>query len=57
MPLSDKGGTALTILSEVSRATGQWREVASDVGLGEEIERMEPAFEHEAAEDARRLTA
>jgi serine/threonine-protein kinase HipA len=44
---------ALEILAEVSRATARWREVAGEVGLEQEIERMEPAFEHEASADAR----
>jgi serine/threonine-protein kinase HipA len=46
---------ALEVLREVRAATNRWQEVALEVGLGDEIERMEPAFEHEASAEAREL--
>lgn len=46
------------IVSEVVRATDDWREASAAAGLGKvEIERMEPAFEHEQRELAHGLTA
>jgi serine/threonine-protein kinase HipA len=43
------------IVSEVAGATDDWREAAAAAGLGKaEIERMEPAFEHEQRELATR---
>lgn len=45
---------AREIVGEVATATDSWRDVAQDSGLGQvEIERMEPAFEHEQRELAR----
>lgn len=48
---------ALGILGEVTRATGRWREVATSCGLQQEdLDAMEPAFEHAESEQARALT-
>lgn len=45
---------ALAVLAELTEATGRWREVARRFGLDRaSIERMHPAFEHEAADLAR----
>jgi serine/threonine-protein kinase HipA len=51
-------GAALDVLAEVTQAVAGWRDVAAACGLPEEdIEAMEPAFEHDEAERARSLTA
>jgi serine/threonine-protein kinase HipA len=43
-----------TIVAQVSSATARWREVALATGLGRaQIERLEPAFEHEQSAIAR----
>jgi serine/threonine-protein kinase HipA len=48
---------ARAILKEVAAATAGWRSAARQLGLpNPEIERMEPAFEHEQAELARAAT-
>jgi serine/threonine-protein kinase HipA len=48
---------ALGVLGEVCQATDRWRDVAASVGLdGDQIEQMEPAFEHESSTAARSLT-
>jgi serine/threonine-protein kinase HipA len=45
---------ARAIVGEVSVATGRWREVAREMGLrGQQLERLEPAFDHEQATAAR----
>lgn len=50
------GHEARTVVGEVSAATSRWREVAGQAGLdGPSIGIMEPAFEHESAELARRV--
>lgn len=47
---------ALSVVCELSRQTSRWREFAAAVGLpDDEIERMEPAFEHEESLRAREL--
>jgi serine/threonine-protein kinase HipA len=52
------GAQALTVLGEVQRAVARWRTVAARLGLSErEVQMMAPAFEHEAAADARALLA
>ena len=44
------------VISDVERAVSRWRVVARRTGLSaSEMESMEPAFEHDAAEDARTL--
>jgi serine/threonine-protein kinase HipA len=49
---------ARDILKEVSDATARWRDVARAMGLGDsEIERIEPAFEHEQSASARERVA
>lgn len=48
---------ALDILGEVSEGTAVWREIATQVGLEKELERMEPAFVHQASADARELVS
>jgi len=48
---------ATKILSEISEATSRWRQVAEQAGLEDELELMEPAFEHEAALRARALAS
>jgi serine/threonine-protein kinase HipA len=49
---------ALDVLGEVTRATTRWRVVAAKLAAGEdEIDRMEPAFEHEASTTARALVS
>jgi serine/threonine-protein kinase HipA len=54
--LTEKGGRQ--IVSEVVGATDDWRDASAAAGLGKaEIERMEPAFEHEQRELAHRLAA
>jgi serine/threonine-protein kinase HipA len=51
-------GAALSVLAEVTHATAAWREVAVSYGLQQEdLEAMEPAFEHAETERARALTA
>lgn len=48
---------AREILREVSAATRRWREVARSMALSkQQIERLEPAFEHEQAELARDIS-
>ena len=48
--------TATEVISDVERAVSQWRTVARHTGLStREMDSMEPAFEHDAAEDARTL--
>ncbi len=47
---------ARAIVGEVSAATARWREVARGMGLGgQQLERLEPAFEHEQTAAAREL--
>jgi serine/threonine-protein kinase HipA len=47
---------AREIVGEVSNATARWRDVARATGLsGYELERLEPAFEHEQSAAAREL--
>jgi len=47
---------AATVLSEVLRATGEWRRAAGDAGLGAvAIEQMARAFEHEEVAKARTM--
>jgi hypothetical protein len=47
-----------TFVAEVSRAAGHWRTVAIAAGAAAgELELMEPAFEHEASEEAGELLA
>ncbi|MEA2024883.1 MAG: HipA domain-containing protein, partial [Actinomycetota bacterium] len=47
---------ATEVISHVERAVNRWRTVARHTGLSpNEIDSMEPAFEHDAAEDARAL--
>lgn len=49
---------ALEMLGEVHDAVGQWRALAGDIGLdAAEVTLMAPAFEHQAAEDARVILA
>jgi serine/threonine-protein kinase HipA len=49
---------ARAILGEVGDATESWRATARELGAGDdELEEMEPAFEHEAARTARQLVA
>ena len=51
-------GAALSVLGEVTHAVAAWREVAIACGLQQEdLEAMEPAFEHAETERARALTA
>ena len=52
--LSQEG--ARLIVAEITRATDRWREVARATNLGtNEIDRMQPAFEHRQSELAREL--
>jgi serine/threonine-protein kinase HipA len=47
---------ALDVLSDVSKATDRWRSVAATAGLDRAaVEQMAPAFEHEAAAEAREI--
>jgi serine/threonine-protein kinase HipA len=49
---------ARDIVREVSDATARWRDVARATGLGEQqLQRLEPAFEHEQSAAARELVA
>jgi serine/threonine-protein kinase HipA len=49
---------ARDIVREVSDATGRWRDVARATGLGDQqLERLEPAFEHEQSAAARDFVA
>jgi serine/threonine-protein kinase HipA len=49
---------ARAIVAEVSAATERWRDVARATGLGrQQLERLEPAFEHEQSAAARELAA
>jgi serine/threonine-protein kinase HipA len=51
-------GAALSVLAEVTHAVAAWRDVAVGCGLQQEdLEAMEPAFEHAETERARALTA
>jgi serine/threonine-protein kinase HipA len=51
-------GAALSVLAEVTHAVAAWRDVAVACGLQQEdLEAMEPAFEHAETERARALTA
>jgi len=48
-----KAAEALRVLAEVHAAVGRWREVAGQLGAGEdEIAMLVPAFEHQASRDA-----
>jgi serine/threonine-protein kinase HipA len=54
--LSDRA--AIEIVAEVSAATEQWRTVAGQLGATQsDLNQMAPAFEHEAAAEARSLVA
>jgi serine/threonine-protein kinase HipA len=54
--LSDRA--AIEIVAEVSAATEQWRTVAGQLGATpSDLNQMAPAFEHEAAAEARSLVA
>jgi serine/threonine-protein kinase HipA len=47
---------ARVIVAEVAAATGRWRDVAHAIGLGgQQLDRLEPAFEHEQSVSARAL--
>jgi serine/threonine-protein kinase HipA len=47
---------ARAVVAEVLAATGRWRDVARGMGLGgQQLERLEPAFEHEQSAVAREL--
>ncbi len=49
---------ARAVVAEVSAATGRWRELARAMGLGpQQLQRLEPAFEHEQSVIARELVA
>lgn len=49
---------ARAIVAEVSAATEHWRDVARTRGLGgQQLERLEPAFDHEQSAAARELVA
>ncbi len=49
--------TATGVIVHVERTVNRWRTVARHTGLStSEMDAMEPAFEHAAAEDARSLT-
>jgi serine/threonine-protein kinase HipA len=49
---------ARAILAEVLAATERWRDLARATGLGaQQLERLEPAFEHEQSAAARELVA
>jgi hypothetical protein len=49
---------ARAVVAEVLAATGRWRDVAQEMGLGgRQLERLEPAFEHEQSAVARELVA
>jgi serine/threonine-protein kinase HipA len=50
------GNSALEVLSEVTQATANWRQVAASHGLTHrDLEDMEPAFDHAEAARARAL--
>ncbi len=50
------GERARAMLHDVVRATSRWRTAAGELGLDDaELEQMAPAFEHEQAEQARKL--
>lgn len=54
--LDDEG--ARQVLMEVSEAASQWREAAAETGLDRRaIEQMAPAFDHDGADQARRILA
>jgi serine/threonine-protein kinase HipA len=62
MSVADRFGLdasgALAVLAEVTQAVAAWREVAVSHGLQQEdLDAMEPAFEHAETERARALTA
>jgi serine/threonine-protein kinase HipA len=62
MSVADRFGLdasgAVSVLGEVTRAVAAWRDVAASYGLQQEdLEAMEPAFEHAETERARALTA
>jgi hypothetical protein len=47
---------ARAVVAEVLAATERWRDVARGMGLGgQQLERLEPAFEHEQSAVAREL--
>jgi serine/threonine-protein kinase HipA len=49
---------AVAIVGEVSRATEQWRTIAGKLGAPpSDLDRMAPAFQHDAAVEARELVA
>ncbi|MFI4990926.1 MAG: type II toxin-antitoxin system HipA family toxin [Solirubrobacterales bacterium] len=49
---------ARDIVREVSDATARWRDVARTMGVGDQqLERLEPAFEHERSAAAREFAA
>ena len=49
---------AVLVLAEVTQAVAAWRDVALSCGLQQEdLDAMEPAFEHAETERARALTA
>lgn len=48
---------AIKTLRQVTRSTLAWRDVARSFGLNKELERMAPAFEHSASQEARQLTS
>lgn len=52
------GRAALDIVAQVSGATEQWRTIAGQLGATpSDLDQMAPAFEHEAAAEARALVA
>ncbi len=62
MGVADRFGldasAALSVLAEVTQAAAGWRDVAASYGLDhDDLDAMEPAFEHPEAERARALTA
>jgi serine/threonine-protein kinase HipA len=55
-PFRISAAQAHAILAEVLAATERWRDVARGMGLGDrQLERLEPAFEHEQSVVAREL--
>lgn len=49
---------AADVVAQVSRATAKWRDVAQRLGAtSSDLEQMRPAFEHDAATEARMLAA
>jgi serine/threonine-protein kinase HipA len=62
MSVADRFGldasAAVSVLAEVTQAVAAWRDVALSCGLQQEdLDAMEPAFEHAETERARALTA